>query len=211
MWQGFSELSDHTSRRIFSCLCQHERRQGSSRLLAQGASAHCHAGSCQLHQQCAKFSSIFVLAQDLQEAKRIIALLLVNELRNLGDLRHADPPHGWMWAERLSPDLLEHLQQLQNRAQQYYNFVAPTAKKRARQFSRCAPVSSALCLCIRLRVQFVQVADKGPRSCSAEEISVHSSYCTAACVSHFCPICVPQVFRARFNERQCGHHAHMSS
>ena len=118
----------------------------------------------QLHQQCAKLLSIFVLAQDLPEAKRIIALLLVNELRNLGDLRHADPPHGWVWAERLSPDLLELLQQLQNRAQQYCNFVAPTAKKRARQISRFAPVSMAPCLCIRLHVQFVQVADKGPRS-----------------------------------------------
>jgi len=96
---------------------------------------------CQLYQQCAKFLSMLVLAQDLREAKRIIALLLVNELRNLSDLRHADPPHGWMWAERLSPDLLEHLQQLQNRARQYYNFVAPTAKKRARQISRCALVS----------------------------------------------------------------------
>ena len=69
---------------------------------------------CQLYQQCAKFLCMLVLAQDLREAKRIIALLLVNELRNLGDLRHADPPHGWMWAERLSPDLLEHLQQLLN-------------------------------------------------------------------------------------------------
>ena len=95
--------------------------------------------TCQLYQQCAMLASMLVLAQDLREAKRIIALLLVNELRNLGDLRHADPPHGWMWAERLSPDLLEHLQQLQNRARQHCNFVAPTAKKRARQISRCAP------------------------------------------------------------------------
>ena len=153
---------------------------------------------------------MLVLAQDLQVAKRIIAFLLVNELRNLGDLRHADPPHEWMWAERLSPESLEHLQQLQSRARQECNFVAPTAKKRARQISRCI-LLLALCVCIRLRFPFVQVADKGPRDCSAEEISVHSSYCTAACVSHFCPICVPQVFRARFNERQCGHHAHMSS
>ena len=29
--------------------------------------------------------------------------------------------------------------------------------------------------------------------------------------SHACHICVPQVLRARFDERQCGHHAHMSS
>ena len=166
---------------------------------------------CQLYQQCARFLSMLVPAQDLQEAKRIIALLLVNELRNLGDLRHADPPHGWMWAGRLSPDLLEHLQQMQNRAQQYSNFVAPTAKKRARQISRCAPVSRALCLCFRLRVQFVQVADKGPRSRSAEEVSVCSSYRAAARASHVCPICVSQVFRARFDERQRGHHAHKSS
>ena len=89
---------------------------------------------------------MLVLAQDLQEAKRIIALLLVNELRNLGDLRHADPPHGWLWAERLSPDLLEHLQQLQSRARQYCNFVAPTAKKRARQISRCVLVIGAVSL-----------------------------------------------------------------
>ena len=33
---------------------------------------------CQLHQQCAKLLSIFVLAQDLPEAKRIIALLEPN-------------------------------------------------------------------------------------------------------------------------------------
>ena len=163
------------------------------------------------YRQCARFLSMLVPAQDLQEAKRIIALLLVNELRNLGDLRHADPPHGWMWAGRLSPDSLEHLQQLQSRAQQYSNFVAPTAKKRARQFSRCDPVSRALCLCIRLRVQFVQVADKGPRSRSAEEVSVCSSYRAAARASHVCPICVSQVFRARFDERQRGHHAHKSS
>ena len=35
---------------------------------------------CQLYQQCAKFLSTLALAQDLQVAKRIIALLLVNEL-----------------------------------------------------------------------------------------------------------------------------------
>ena len=101
---------------------------------------------CQLYQQCAKFLSALALAQDLQVAKRIIALLLVNELRNLGDLRHADPPHEWMWAERLSPDSLEHLQQLQSRARQECNFVAPTAKKRARQISRCVLVIGAVCL-----------------------------------------------------------------
>ena len=98
------------------------------------------------YRQCARFLSMLVPAQDLQEAKRIIALLLVNELRNLGDLRHADPPHGWVWAERLSPDLLELLQQLQNRAQQYCNFVAPTAKKRTRQISRCVLVIGAVSL-----------------------------------------------------------------
>ena len=134
---------------------------------------------CQLYQQCAKFLSTLVLAQDLQVAKRIIALLLVNELRNLGDLRHADPPPEWMWAERLSPESLEHLQQLQSRARQECNFVAPTAKKRARQISRCI-LLLALCVCIRLRFPFVQVADQGPRDCSAEEISVHFSHRTAA-------------------------------
>ena len=131
------------------------------------------------HRQCAQFLSVLVLAQDLQVAKRIIALLLVNELRNLGDLRHADPPHEWMWAERLSPESLEHLQQLQSRARQECNFVAPTAKKRARQISRCI-LLLALCVCIRLRFPFVQVADQGPRDCSAEEISVHFSHRTAA-------------------------------
>ena len=45
----------------------------------------------------------------------------------------------------------------------------------------------ALWVCLRLRFPFVQVADKGPRGCSAEETSVYSSYCTAACVSHFAP------------------------
>ena len=86
-----------------------------------------------------QYYSLCVDAKDSQEAKHMIALLLVNDLRNLGDLRHTDPPQEWMWAERLSPDLLVHLQTLHARAQQCCDFVAPTAKRRARQSSRYAP------------------------------------------------------------------------
>ena len=85
------------------------------------------------------YSVHFFFAKDIQAAKHMIALLLVNEMRNLGDMKHSDPPQGWMWAERLSPDLLQMLQKLHAQAQQCCDFVAPTAKKRARQSSRCPP------------------------------------------------------------------------
>ena len=165
---------------------------------------------CQLYQQCAKFLSALALAQDLQVAKRIIALLLVNELRNLGDLRHADPPHEWMWAERLSPDSLEHLQQLQSRARQECNFVAPTAKKRARQISRRVLVIGAVCLhslALSICTGRRQGAQRLQRRRNQRIFFIlHSCMCVA-----LCPICAPQVLCARFDERQCGHHAHMSS
>ena len=86
-----------------------------------------------------QYYSLHVYTKDGQEAKHMIALLLVNDVRNLGDMRHTDPPQEWMWAERLSPDLLEHLQTLHARAQQCCDLVAPIAKRRARQSSRHAP------------------------------------------------------------------------
>ena len=165
---------------------------------------------CQLYQYCAKFLCMLVIAQDLQEAKRIIALLLVNELRNLGDLRHADPPHGWLWAERLSPDLLEHLQQLQSRARQYCNFVAPTAKKRARQISRCVLVIGAVSL-HSLALSIGTGRRQGTQQWQRRR-NQRTFFTPHCCMSvALCPICAPQVIRARFDERQCGHHAHMSS
>ena len=85
------------------------------------------------------------------ELKQLVALLLTNEMRNYGDTRHADPPDRWLFAERVPS---EALQRLGHWLQRHY-YVAPTAKKRARQISRRAPVSMAPCLCIRLRVQFV--------------------------------------------------------
>ena len=93
------------------------------------------------------------------ELKQLVALLLTNEMRNYGDTRHADPPDRWPFAERVPSEALERL----GHRLQRHDYVAPTAKKRARQVSRCAPFSRALCLYIRLRVQFVQVADEGPR------------------------------------------------
>ena len=107
------------------------------------------------------------------EMKQLVALLLTNEMRNYGDTKHADPPDRWLFAERVPSEVL---QRLGHRLRGHYvapTYVAPTAKKRARQISRCDPFSGALCLFIRLRVQFVQVADKGHRRCSAEEVCVY--------------------------------------
>ena len=130
----------HTRRNFSFLFGQYERGPCSGRLLAQRADAHFHAGEVPaVFTAGSQYYSLCVYAKDIQEAKHMIAFLLVNDLRNLGDMRHTDPPQEWMWAERLSPDLLVHLQTLHARAQQCCDFVAPTAKRRARQSSRYAP------------------------------------------------------------------------
>ena len=70
------------------------------------------------------------------EMKQLVALLLTNEMRNYGDTKHADPPDRWLFAERVPSEVL---QRLGHRLRGHYvapTYVAPTAKKRARQISR---------------------------------------------------------------------------
>ena len=119
-------------------------------------------GQSYLHIAGSPHYSVHVFAKDIQEAKHMIALLLVNEMRNFGDIKHSDPPQGWMWAERLSPDLFQKLQKLHVQAQQCCDFVAPTAKKRARQSSR-SPPHHLRARCNEVRCLMAQVTEEGPK------------------------------------------------
>ena len=67
--------------------------------MAQGVDAHFHAGDRPAVStdcwQSALLRAFFFFAKDIQAAKHMIALLLVNEMRNLGDMKHSNPPQGW--------------------------------------------------------------------------------------------------------------------
>ena len=49
-------------------------------------------GQSYLHIAGSPHYSVHVFAKDIQEAKHMIALLLVNDVRNLGDMKHTDSP-----------------------------------------------------------------------------------------------------------------------
>ena len=50
--------------------------------------------------------------RDELEKRKLVALLLANEMRHYGDTMHADPPASWLFAERVPSNALQRLGQM---------------------------------------------------------------------------------------------------